>query len=40
MVQLHREGDEEDLRYHNTDYGAESMTLEIQRASVSGWNAE
>jgi hypothetical protein len=29
-VQLRREGDEEDLRYHSIDCGAESMTLGIQ----------
>jgi hypothetical protein len=32
-VQLHHEGDEEDPRCRSTNYGAESMTLEIQRAA-------
>jgi hypothetical protein len=40
LVQLRREGDEEDLSYHSIDYGAESTTLEIQIAGVSGWRAE
>jgi hypothetical protein len=39
-MQLRCEGDEEDLRYHSTDCGAESTTVEIQRASVSGWHAK